>query len=273
MKSLVNLLAAVVRRAPWAVIIITVVITMTLGSFASKYMPSDDQNESFAPEAPELAAAAQIGETFGSTARLQVLTSSETGDVITLDGLQSALALEESIRESEASAFLVDQPQSPAILSYMTPVQFALSAGAPMPTSDAEVKELYVAGLDGAPPEFRSFLTALVSDEADLETGTAELGLSAISYESSDDFDESAARAVVLGDAVLATSSPDTITNEPFSLELIFASGGDFQTEIARLFASAGLIILLVLAFIFLVKPRDVKDRLLFYVGVALMVA
>ena len=254
-------------------IVVTVVVSIVLGSFASKYLPSDDQNSSFAPDAPELTASAQIAETFGSIARLQVLTSSSAGDVITLDGLESALALEQTVRASEASTILVDQPQSPAILSYMAPVQFALQAGAPMPTSDAEVKALYVAGLDGVPPEFRTFLTALVSDDADLETATAELGLTAISYESSDDFDESAVSATLVGDAVLDARTAGAITNEPFSLELIFASGDDFQTEIARLFASAGLIILLVLGIVYLVKPQTVKDRLLFYVGVALMLA
>ena len=273
MKALVNALASVVRRVPWVVIVVTVVVSIVLGSFASKYLPSDDQNSSFAPDAPELTASAQIAETFGSIARLQVLTSSSAGDVITLDGLESALALEQTVRASEASTILVDQPQSPAILSYMAPVQFALQAGAPMPTSDAEVKALYVAGLDGVPPEFRTFLTALVSDDADLETATAELGLTAISYESSDDFDESAVSATLVGDAVLDARTAGAITNEPFSLELIFASGDDFQTEIARLFASAGLIILLVLGIVYLVKPQTVKDRLLFYVGVALMLA
>ena len=254
-------------------IVITIIVTMVLGAFASKYLPSDDQNASFAPDAPELTASAQIAETFGSTARVQVLTTSESGDVITLDGLESALALEHTVRASEASAILVDQPQSPAILSYMAPVQFALQAGAPMPTSDAEVKALYVQGLDVVAPEFRSFLTALLSDDANIDNGTAELGLSAISYESSDDFDEAAVSATLIGDAVLAAPTADTISNDPFSLELIFASGDDFQAEIARLFASAGLIILLVLAIVFLVKPQTVKDRLLFTAGIALMLA
>ena len=273
MKTLVNGLASTVRRAPWVVIAITIVATLALGSFASQYLPSDDQNSSFAPDAPELTAAAQITETFGSTARLQVLTSSTTGDVITLDGLEAALALDQTVRASDAAEILVDQPQSSAILSYMAPVQFALAAGAPMPTTDEEVKAMYVAGLDAVPAEFRTFLTALLSDDADLAAATSELGLSAISYQSSDDFDESAMSAEIVGNAVEASPTPETITNEPFSIELIFASGGDFQNEIARLFASAGLIILLVLAIIYLVKPQTVKDRVMFAIGVLLMLA
>jgi hypothetical protein len=134
------------------------------------------------------------------------------------------------------------------------------------------VKALYIGGLDELPPEFRSFLTALVSEDANLETATAEYGLTAISYVSSDDFDESAGRAVVLADAVWATPTPDSVTLDPFSQELIFGSSDEFQTEILRLFASAGLIILLVLATVFLVRPSSAKDRGLFIGGVVLMV-
>jgi len=273
MKTLVSALAAGVRRAPWAVIVVTIVVTVILGGLAGKYLPSEDQNESFAPDAPELSASAEIAQTFGAVSRIQILTTASNGDVITLDGLNAALALEESIRQSPASDLLVDRPESPAIVSYMAPVQFALQGGAPMPTSDAEVKALYTAGFSMMPVEFRSFMTALVSDDADMEAATAELGLSAVSYESSENFDEAAGAATMISDAIVSAPTPDTITNEAFSLELIFASGDDFQEEILRLFASAGLIILLVLAIIFLVKPNTVKDRAMYIAGIVLMLA
>ncbi len=273
MKTLVNALASAVHKAPWVVIIVTLVITVALSGFAGRYVPSEDQNEAFAPDAPELAAASQIVETFGAESRMQVLTSSPTGDVMTLAGLESALALEESLRASAASEILVDRAQTPAILSYLMPVQIAIQNGAPMPATDAEVKALYTIGMNAVPAEFQSFLTSLLSDDADPQTGTAELGLTAISYESSDNFDESARRAQVIADVVVAAPTPSSIANEPFSVELIFASGDDFEEEILRLFASAGLIILLVLAIIFLVKPGSVRDRRLFIGGVLLMTA
>jgi len=142
------------------------VITFGLGSLASKYLPAEDQNESFAPDAPELVAAAEIGEQFGSTtARLQVLTSSTDNDVITLVGFEAAEALDESVRMSDAGSYLVDSNGSPAVLSYLAPVQFAIQGGAPVPTSDAEVKTLYTMGLDSVAPEVRSFLVALLSTE------------------------------------------------------------------------------------------------------------
>ena len=102
-------------------------------------------------------------------------------------------------------------------------------------------------------------------------TATAELGLSSITYESSDDFDELANNALRISEAVTATPTPESVDLEAFSVELIFASGDDFQEEVLRLLAAAGLIILLVLAIIFLVRPSTVKDRTLFAVGIVLM--
>lgn len=271
MKSLVNALATVVRKAPWVVIAVTLVVTFVLGSFAAQFLPSEDQNAAFAPDAPELVAAMDIAQTFGAESRLQVLTSSTDGDVITLAGLESATALEEALRSSESGDLLLDREDSPAVLSFMLPVQFAIQEGAELPTSDAEVKALYVAGLDQLPQEFRSFLAALVSDDADTSTGTAELGLTAITYETTEDLDESGRRAQSIADTVIAAPAPSNVINEPFSVELIFASGEDFEAEILRLFASAGLIILLVLGIVFLVRPDSVRDRRLFVAGVALM--
>jgi hypothetical protein len=261
-----------VQKAPWIVVGVTVVLTLILGYFAGQFLPAEDQNESFAPDAPELAASAFISETFGAVATMQVLTSSTSNDVITLDALNAQLSLDESVHSSNGEEFLAESAEVPAVLSYFAPVLFSLEGGAPFPTSDAEVKTLYIAGLDELPPEFRSFLTALVSEDANLETATATYGLTAISYVSSDDFDESAGRAVLLADAVWATPTPDSITLDPFSQELIFGSSDEFETEILRLFASAGLIILLVLATVFLVRPGSVKDRRLFIGGVVLMV-
>jgi predicted RND superfamily exporter protein len=272
-KSLVNAIATVVRKAPWVVIVVTLVITFALGGLASNYLPAEDQNESFAPDAPELNAASEIGEQFGSTAsRLQVLTSSTADDVITLEGLQTTTALDETVRASEAAEYLIDANGTPAVLSYLAPVQFAIQDGAPVPTSDAEVKALYALGMDSVPQEFRSFLVALLSTDADVESATASFGLTAITYETdAENFDESARRATLVADAVAEAPTPVSITNDSFSQELIFASGGDFEAEILRMFAAAGLIILLVLSIVFVVKPSTMKDRGLFYVGVALM--
>lgn len=270
MKRLVNLLSAVVMRAPWVVIGATIVITFVLGGFGGQFQPAEDQNEAFAPEAAELTASNDINATFGAVARMQVLTSA-TGDVITLEALESAQALETALRTSDASDLLVDTPQSPAFLSHLAPVQFALDGGAPAPTSDAEVKALYAQGLQQAPPEFRSFLEALVSDDADPDSGTAELGLGVVTYQTSDDFDEAAENAKRIGEAVEAATTVGAVTVEPFSVELIFASGEDFEQEVLRLLAAAAMIILLVLAVIFFVRTQTPRGNRIFVAGIILM--
>jgi len=81
-KSLVNGLAWVVRRAPWAVIIVTVVFALVLGGFAGQFQPSEDQNEGFSPDAPELVAAEAISDRFGADTNqsvMQVIVSSTGG--------------------------------------------------------------------------------------------------------------------------------------------------------------------------------------------------
>jgi len=272
LKTLVNALANAVRKAPWVVVGLTIIITLVLGmGLGGQFQPEEDSNASFTPDAPELVAATFISETFGAVARMQVLASSTTDDVITLDAFVASGALDESVRSSEAAEFLVDTAEAPGVLSYLAPVYFAIEGGAPVPTSDAEVKALYLEGLEQVPPEFRSFLTALVSEDADFSSGTAEFGLTAITYVTSDDFDERARIAVSIADAVWDTPTPATITYEPFSQDLIFGSSDDFLEEVARLFVSAMLIILLVLSTIFLVKPKTSRDRGMFYGGIALM--
>lgn len=271
MKALIKLLAAVVRRAPWAVIVVTITITVVLGSFAADFRPATDQNAAFAPDAPELAASAQIAATFGANTRMQVLISSTTGDVVTLDAYRAVSEMTRSLRESEGSQYLVDQPQSPGVVSYLAPVQFALEAGAPVPRTDAEVKALYLAGLAQAPRETQSFFRALVSDNADFENATVEFGLSIITYRDVEDFDEGAARALAFHDVIVGTPTTATVTLEPFSFALITAASDDFQAEVARLLAAAAFIILLVLSIVFLVRSRNGVDRLLYLVGLGIM--
>ena len=252
----------------------TIVITLVLGSFGGQFQPAEDQNESFAPEAPELTASAEIAEPFGAVSRMQVLTSSDTGDVITL----GCTACGESRSKNRCGAArqpqcLVDTPQSPAILSHLAPVQFAIEAGAPVPTNDAEVKALYRAGLEQVPPEFRTFLTALLSDDADSATSNRRAWPDAPSpTQASDDFDEAAARATVDRHGRCCDRRPRLDHARALQRRADLRLGRRLPGRGPPLFlAAAALIILLVLAIIFLVRPSTVRDRVLFVAGMALM--
>ncbi len=65
MKSLVNALATAVRRWPWVVIALTVAISLAFGGLSRNFSPQEENNEAFAPDAPELAAATRISDLFG----------------------------------------------------------------------------------------------------------------------------------------------------------------------------------------------------------------
>lgn len=274
MKTLVNALSWAVRKAPWVVIIATVVASMALGAASGNFQPAEDQNESFAPDAPELLAATRIGEVFGSSQRvMQVLISSEGDDVITADGLAAATAIETSIRDSELSQFLADRPDNPAIVTYFSPLQFALADGAPVPSTDDEVKRIFTDAYDQSPRQQQDFVKLLLPADADIDSATADLGIIAVSYQGSDDFDVSADRASIAASAVESADLPDGIVAEPFNTDLIFANQDDFTGEISRMFIAAGFIIISVLAAVYLIRPVRRSMKTLANTGFVLLFA
>jgi predicted RND superfamily exporter protein len=273
-KTFVNALAWIVRRAPWAVILLTVVVSLGLGSFAGQFTPSEDANESFAPDAPELAAAERIAEQYGDdTAQsvMQFIVSSENGDVLTLDGLAATAAIRETVLGGALGPYLVTSPDQPAVLSYMSPVEQAVAFGSPAPTSDAEVKVLYQTVFGQMPVEQQGFVEGMLPNDADQAAVTSPSGLvlsfSIGMFEDPEFVDASVATAEAVAALPLATG----YTAEAFSMELIFAGTDEFQSEIGRLFASAGFIILLVLTTVFLVLPKKKKNKVIAGVGIAAM--
>lgn len=281
MKILVRTLAAAVRRLPWVVIAVALVATFVLGAFSSKFQPSENDSEGFAPDAPELAAADRIGELFGSDSSqsvMQVVISSESGDVITMDGFSSVQSIRETVMSGSLGPWLVDQPAAGGpVLHYLAPVEFAIvEGGAPPPTNDAMVKEMYEQALAQLPPEQAGFAAGLLPANADQQAVTSTSGLLLIfttGPATTAEFDEfaeaSAAAAAEISEAVY----PEGVSADPFSFELLFAGDDEFQAEIGRIFATAGFIILLVLSLIFLVKPRTGRDRWMQIVGVLAMLA
>jgi hypothetical protein len=273
-KTLVNSLAAAVRRFPWLVILVTIVISLVLGGLGGQFQPSEDQNESFAPDAPELIAQETISEQFGAETNqrvMQVVVSSETGDVITLDGVDATRRVTESILGGALQTYLVTDEETPPVVSYLSPVEQAIAQGAPAPATDAEVKQLYGLAVSEMPAEQAGLVQGLLPETADREAMTSPSGLM-LSF-SIGSFDDQAFvdASGVAAEQITATPLPDGITAEPFSFELLFSGEDEFQAEIGRLFASAGLIILLVLATVFLVFPRKTGNKVIAITGVIAM--
>jgi hypothetical protein len=273
-KIFVNALAWLVRRAPWAVIIVTVVVALLLGSFAGKYQPSDDPNDGFAPDAPELVAAEAIGEQFGGDTNqsvMQIIVSSDAGDVITLDGLASIAAVRATIENGPVAPYLSSSPDQPSIVSYLGPVEQAVAFGAPTPVTNDDVKSLYAMAYGEMPEEQRGFVDGMLPADADRDALVSPSGLmisfTVGDFEDLDYIEASTATA----EAIAVTELPDGFTAEAFAFEVIFSGSSEFQAEIGRLFASAGFIILLVLTTVFLVLPVKRKNKIIAGVGIAAM--
>ena len=134
MKTLVNTLASAVRRFPWLVIAADDRRFDGVGEFR-RAVP--------ACRGPERVVRSRSTRTgcIQRDRRAIRCGNSAAGADVELDTATSSrsmrsrrrLRLDESVRSGQAAEFLVDTPQSPAVLSYLAPVQLAIDAGAPFP--------------------------------------------------------------------------------------------------------------------------------------------
>ena len=280
MNALVQALSTLVKRFPWPVIVVTVVVSLALGGLSGQFTPEEDSNDSFAPEAPELAATDRIAELFGEESSVSIMqvivTAPEGGDLFTVDGLATSQAISEATASGPLAQYLIDDPQQPAFVSWLFPVEQAVfQEEVAAPTSDEELRQLYLDTVAELPEEQAGFASQLLPSSADASAPSSVRALMLIFHSAGaqldvDPFvDLSAEAAAELADAPV----PDGYTVEPFSFELLFADQDEFQAEIGRLFATAGLIILIVLSIIFLVIPRRARNRRLAVVGVVAMLA
>jgi predicted RND superfamily exporter protein len=262
------------------VVIVVLVATFLFGGLAQQFQPAANDNESFAPSAPELQAVDAINDAFGedsSQSVMQVIIASDSGDVITLDGLATVDAIRSTVLGGSLAPYLIDPGTGP-VVHYLTPVEFALADGAPVPTTDAALKAIYGAALadPDAPPELIGLATGLLPESADVATASSPSGLMLVfstGATSTEEFDEFVAATGDAATEIAATAVPAGMTVEPFSFELLFSDNSEFEAEISRLFATAGFIILLVLTIVFLVRPRTKGDRWLAIGGFIAMLA
>ncbi len=272
MKSLVSALSTTVRRWPWVVVILTVIVSMGLGFLSGKFTPEEDTNASFAPEAPELEAAETIRDLFGGESTvsvMQVIIAVEDGNVFSLDGLDAVNAVSETVINGAFSDILVDQGGGP-IFSFLAPVQGAIAEGAPVPTTDEELQALFQSSLAEFPAEQAGFVEGLLPSNGDISGPTSDQGLMIIftsGAESVDTIDVYVDASAEAAAEIVATPLPSGYTASPFSFELLFADQDEFQAEIGRLFGTAALIIMVVLALVFLVKPRRTVGKFALVVG------
>ncbi len=141
--------------------------------------------------------------------------------------------------------YLVTQPGSGPITSFMTPVQLAVANGAPVPTTDAEVKALFSTALSQAPVDRSQLLAQLLEGDVSSGSVSSPSGLMVTFFEAPADADEAALLTDLQAElaATLRQTASGDVTALPFSTQLIAATGEESAIEIPLLiFGAIGII-------------------------------
>ncbi len=268
MKLLTNFFSSAATKRPVITILVVLLLTGFFGYMAGQ---AEELSTSFGGEldTPEIQAQSKLGEYFqtsGSQSVFQIIMSGE--DVLTVDGYLAWQEIQKAVSESEIYPYLVND-QGGAVQGFFAPVDFAKAFNPSLNVSamsDDQFKQLYNQANSQMPAEFKAFASALLSSTYDEELTTATAGLAIVTIDSSmivQDFGgsdgafiEQPRMEVALADA-LNKISVGNIKVSGFSFGLLLGNeGDDFLEEIGMLFGQAFLIILVVLAYIFFIRPR-----------------
>lgn len=264
MKRLVLGLARLVRRSPAGVVVGALVLTV-LFMLLSTQVQMSTGNEGFAPDNPEIQASERLSERFGDSSEevVQVLFEEPEGDLVSADGFQAVTAVAEAIAQSETGQYLSETSDRPSIVSFMAPAQQTLGERSPGDLSDDQVDAAFAMGLENLPSDQVAFVEGTFPAGAEMSSASADAGLMLVFLEVGDlpgdadeQFDELIAIESDLADAVREADVPGGIRVEPFSFPLLFADEDEFASEVGRLFGLAFLIILVILGFVYWLRPE-----------------
>jgi uncharacterized protein len=258
-KAIVRAFAAAVRRAPLVIVLVSIAITAALGSFAGQVEIATG-NEGFAPDNAEIQASERISELFASDqeAVMQILVREPGGDVISADGVAATMAVEEAVRRAAGDS-LAESPQRPGVVSFLSPVlQAAQMQNLPLDAlDDATIDTIYESAFEQMPAEQAGYLRSLVPAETSGASASTGMILVFTRVEA-DDAVEALDEQTALDEAIaaeLATIDTD-MEIRPFSFNLLFGEVDSITSEVGRLFAFAGLIIVVILLFVYWLWPR-----------------
>jgi uncharacterized protein len=261
-RSIVTALSTVVRRAPIAVVLMAVMATVVLAWFAQD-VEQTVGNEGFAPDNPELNAVETIADRFGGSdeAVMQVLVEVD-GGVVGERGVETVRTIASALEDSDASEHLAAQPERPAVVSPLLAVEQAAAEAGITELDDATVRELFSRSAAELPPNEAAFVSGLLPEGTDLADPAADRALvvvfldpPGVNGDSTAEFDAVIDVQTEVADAVRSADLPGGATAEPFAFELLFADTGSFEAELTRLFGTAFGIILVILAFVYWVRP------------------
>lgn len=129
----------------------------------------------------------------------------------------------------------------------------------PQDADRATFVQAYNDRLSFVPSEQADFFDQLFSSDADVAAGEAQHGLMVVFIDSARDLDDEVVLSEMqgaLGADIDALTLPDGFSAGAFSFGLIFSEGSDVGAEVGRMFAIAGLIIIVILLFVYWVKPH-----------------
>jgi len=267
LKRFIHTLSEVVRRAPLAILIGAVALTLVFGAFTSQQQTATG-NEGFSPDSDEFLASQTIGDIFPeSTVPVQVVFASESGDLLTSTGLGVYMRSVDAVFASRATELI---GSGDPIIGFFDPIVDELEERGidPGAATDTEIKDAYRV-LTGDDEELA---TAFLSVRTDTDAATAPTGMMIVllqTPENDPDFLLLQEIEIDMADGVRATAAAG-ISVEPFSFSLLFEDEDAFKSEIGRLFAAAGYIILIILASVFLLVPKRRKSLVIIAAGFAL---
>jgi uncharacterized protein len=243
-------LARVVSRRPVVVLLLVLVVTGLLGGMASQSVTEQD----VAVDNELTAAQDELDARFADRSSVvQVLIESDDGDVRSAAALRTSLRLRSAIEDDPVAVTLLVDGAQPPIAGFLDGAAQAVRAGDfdPAELTDDEVRELQARSLDQLPPEVAGLVEGLLGEG---EPPTAGLVLV---FQDTTGLDDQAAldqqRALV---EVLRDVEPEPgVSVEPFAFGLLL-DDPDIGPEIGRLFGTALLVILLVLAVVYRVRAR-----------------
>jgi uncharacterized protein len=249
-------LSGLIRRRPWLFVAVSVLLTVAIGAFA----PQAEMEDGAAVDNELSAALETIDATFGDAQAVAqiVVTSTDGQDVRRADGLTLSLAVQDAIGRSEVADTLIDGGAQPPIASYLGGAESGLEeAGVdPGQLTDQDVRTLQDDALDRLPPQVAGLLAGLLADDE-----PASAGLILVFQDTAGLDDEGVADLQrELAAVVDRVEVPDGLAVETFSFPMLLTNT-DIGPEVGRLFGTALLIILAVLAVIYWVAPQAGQRR------------
>jgi predicted RND superfamily exporter protein len=270
-EPITRALARFSSRHPWIAI---AVVVLLVGFAGSRGMPSMANDSAvFAPSNPAIAASERIDELFGSDSAitpLQVALVAGSGDIVTVAGLDAVRQVTEAIRTTELdgaklSDWLVAQPGTGDITSFLAPIEIGIANGAPAPTDDASLKAMLAQAAGFIPPAQAGLVRGLFDDPAALDTGESGAGLVLAFLRTPAGAAEEEQLANLQGALAenLAALSLGDIEALPFSIPLIQWAGDQAGIQIPLLlFGAIGIIGLVLLALFFPRRVMPIGQRL-----------